>query len=160
MKKKIMVWAVVISLVAVGVHAGTPKIKGYQGSSQGGFGLVQLMMDVSDLNITAEQKKAIRSVLQKHWREAKPLLKKLNDYRVELRDIIKSNPYDETAIRSAVQERSQVAADLAVLRGKVSAEVRSILKPEQKAKIERIQIRFDALFKTLPERAERRLNEV
>lgn len=151
--------AVVISLAAAGVHAGTAR-HGYQGSSQRGFGVVQLIMDVSDLNITAEQKSAIRSVLQKHWGEAKPLLKELNGYRVELRDIIKKNPYDEIAIRNAVQKRSQVAADLAVLRGKMSAEVKSILTLEQKAKIETIQTRFDAFFKTLPERAERRLNEV
>lgn len=165
MKKTLLYTVVAVTLVAGGVgvsHFANAKeltIPGKAVTNNGELRPMHFLMDILDLDVTPDQKTAIRSILQKHWEEAKPLLQKLNASRVEIRDIIRKTPYDEERIRGSVYKRAEVVADLAVLRGKVSAEVRSVLTPEQQKKVKVIFDRVDHAFASLPTRIENRLNE-
>ncbi|MBI1884374.1 MAG: Spy/CpxP family protein refolding chaperone [Chlamydiae bacterium] len=160
MKKGMIYAGVAVAILAGGLglshlKAQGPPLKEIRAAFQeeGPVGL-KLLMDISDLNMTADQKVAIRSILKNHWAEAKPLLQKMNESRLELREVIRNTPHDEKAIRDGVYRRAQTAADLAVLRGKVSVEVRSILTPEQEKKIEAIFHRLDHRLENLPDQVE------
>ena len=113
-------------------------------------GLLRLVEDLAELNITPGQRKEIVGVLRKHWPEARPLVERFRDGRRELRDIILATPYDEEAIRNAVHRHTAAEAELAVLRGRVSGEIRSILTVEQDTRLrairERVEARVDSIL--------------
>lgn len=122
-------------------------------------GFVHLLLDLTDLNITADQKAGMKAVFKKYWGEAKPVLKELNASRIELREVIRATPFDEQQIREAVYKRATAEADLAVIRGKLSAEVRTLLTPDQKQKIHAIMDKVDQRIQSVPKRVEERMNQ-
>lgn len=122
------------------------------------YKLLRLAADLSDLNITQAQKAELRAILRNYYPEAKPLISELRGIQKQLRETIQSPVFDETRIREIVRQRARVAEDLAVLRGKVSHEVRKIFSPEQKKQIQDIVQKLESHFDELPNIIEERLN--
>ncbi|MBI1871538.1 MAG: Spy/CpxP family protein refolding chaperone [Chlamydiae bacterium] len=163
MKKKMLYGFLVGTILIAGMgvsrlNANVRPFEKLMALEESGPVFLRLMMDISDLNITTDQKVAIRAILKKHWPEAKLLLKELNASRIELREVIKNSPNDEKQITHVVYKRADVAAKLAVLRGKVTAEARAILTPEQEAKVQAIFERVDHRLEQAPDRVEQFLN--
>ncbi len=88
------------------------------------------------LGVTEEQKSELRAVLKKHLPEIEPLVQRCVAERRALRDRIRSESFDEAAIRAQAARLAAAEADLAVVRAKVAAEVRPLLTSEQHATLE------------------------
>ena len=91
------------------------------------------------LGITGEQKTQIQGVLGKYRPEAEPVVRQMVAERRALRRLIQDGAADEKAVRSQSAKVAALESDLAVMRARVSKEVRSLLTPEQTAKLAEIQ---------------------
>jgi protein CpxP len=91
------------------------------------------------LGLSKDQKEQIKAVFRKHRDEMVPLRKKMVSERRELRTLIQSDKPDEPAIRDQAKKIAATSGDLAVLRAKVSQEVRAVLTPEQIQKFRALQ---------------------
>lgn len=83
------------------------------------------------LGLSDDQRDQIRAIHDGYRDQAEALNESLKDARVALGDRIHADPFDETAIRQAAQGLAALEADLAVLRARISSEVRQVLTPEQ-----------------------------
>ena len=91
------------------------------------------------LGVTGEQKTQIQGVLGKYRPEAEPLVRQMVAERRALRRLIQDGTADEKAVRSQASKVAALESDLAVMRARVSKEVRSLLTPEQTSKLAEIQ---------------------
>jgi len=130
-----------------GQREGQAAIGGRGMKARGPLAMMQL--GVRQLDLSAEQKQQIRSVLQGRAAEFRDLGVQMRTARRAVNDAI-ANGEAEAAIRAAVAELAKVEADLAVLRAVVRKQVFGMLTPEQQAKAK--ELRLKAL-----ERAEKRI---
>jgi protein CpxP len=86
------------------------------------------------LDLTDAQREQIRTILESHKNEFKPVAERMIVARQELNDAVTAGVVDEAAIRGAAAKVAAVEADAAVMRAKVHAEVFAVLTPEQQAK--------------------------
>jgi Spy/CpxP family protein refolding chaperone len=92
------------------------------------------MMD--RLGVAGEQKTRIDGVLGKFRPEAEPLVQQVVTERRTLRRLVQDGAADEKTIRSQAAKLAALETDLAVLRARVSKEVRSLLTADQIARLE------------------------
>ena len=110
---------------------------------------MRFLEDVAGVSVTDEQKTQILAIVAKYWERTTPLLGKLRASRKEFRDTIRKEPLDEEGIRSAIHARAGVVADLAIMRGKMRAEIREVLTPEQREKVKAARKRVEEGLKSL-----------
>jgi len=91
------------------------------------------------LGVTGEQKTQIQGVLGKYRPEAEPAVKQIVAERRALRRMIQEGASDEGAIRGQAAKVAALESDLAVMRARLSKEVRSLLTEEQKTKLAEYQ---------------------
>lgn len=89
-----------------------------------------------ELDLSAAQKQQIKDVLQKRKPEIVAAAAAIHTQRQHLLAAVRAEIPDETAIRAAAAEMTKAVGDAAVLRAKVRQEVRVLLTPEQKAKVD------------------------
>lgn len=152
----ILMAGLAVSPLAMGAEPS--QNAGFAPSRSGPFEFLRLVVELSDLNVTAEQKTVLRNVVKKYWQEAKPVFKELNTSRKEIRGIIEKTPLDEAQIRSAILKRTQTAGDLAILRARMTSEVRAILTPEQREKIRALMHHVDERLESIPDKIDAQLN--
>ena len=88
------------------------------------------------LDLTAEQKSAIRDVLASHRLELRRELGALKSSRQELWDAIHADVADEAAIRAAAGAVGRAEGELAVTRAAMIEEVHAVLTPDQEQELE------------------------
>ena len=91
------------------------------------------------LDLTNEQQRAIRGAVQQHRESGQALRQQLDAARRALRDEVRSGVADETAIRARAAELAPLAADAAVRRAALQAEIQALLTDEQRARLEEIR---------------------
>jgi len=96
---------------------------------------------VEHLDLTPQQRDSIDAILTKHRDAAMTLEKQLQTARDTLRDAIHADLFDEAAIRDASAAVSLLEADRAVDQARLLQEVRQVLTPEQKEKMDQLQQR-------------------
>jgi len=94
------------------------------------------------LGLTEDQRNKIKTILESHKDEIKPLVEKMMTERKALRELIHSGTADEAAIRAQAAKVAAVEADLAVARAKVAAEIQPLLTAEQKEKARELKDAF------------------
>lgn len=92
-----------------------------------------------EANIDASQRDQIKAVLKKYYPTVNPLIDKLIAEHKKLREVIHASPIDEAAIRQQSAAVAAVNADLAVQHAYISAEIRTILRPEQLEKFKSLE---------------------
>jgi Spy/CpxP family protein refolding chaperone len=102
--------------------------------------LAMMQLGVRQLDLSAEQKQQVRSVLQGRAAEFRDLGVQMRTARRAVNDAI-ANDEAEAAIRAAVAELAKVEADLAVLRAVVRKQVFGVLTPEQQARAKELRRR-------------------
>src|SRR5947207_1200767 len=107
-----------VAVVAV-ISASAFSYKAYAttvGSQSGrGFFLEKL----TELGVTDAQKSQVRAVLRQHLPTAGPLVKSLVTERRALRDTIRADQINESAIRAQAAKVASIEADLAVERARI-----------------------------------------
>lgn len=96
------------------------------------------------LGATDEQKAQVRAILRKYQPTAEPLIQQVVTERRALRDAIRAETIDETAIRAQAAKVASLEADLAVQRAHVAHDIRAVLTPEQLQKWKDMQTDVDA----------------
>lgn len=145
MRKSVMVG---LSVLIVGggmaiahVHGAEPT-PGRGRFGNGSFGRMidgnigRLRVLRSELSITQEQRARIREAIAPHRPAIAEVLRNVRDKRVALRDAIRSDKADETAVRTAAEELGGTLADAAIAAMKVRGDVAPALKEEQRSRID------------------------
>lgn len=96
----------------------------------------RLMTLRSELDVTAEQRDAIRKIVESHRSEIVDVAKPIVEKRRVLRDATLAKEPHESAIRTAANDLGKAIGDAAVLASKVKGEVAKVLTPEQMQKVE------------------------
>ena len=110
------------------------------------FGRFRLARKLAQLGVTAEQKAEVKTILRKYQPTVGPLITQVVTERRALRDTIRAQTIDETAIRAQAAKVASLEADLAVQRAYVAHDIRGVLTPGQIQKLKDMQIDADARF--------------
>jgi Spy/CpxP family protein refolding chaperone len=95
----------------------------------------RLMTLRSELNLSADQRAKIKSIVQSHRQEIVAVARPIVDKRRALRDAVNAPSPDEKTIRAAANDLASSIGDAAVLASKVKAEVRGVMTPDQSSKL-------------------------
>jgi periplasmic protein CpxP/Spy len=114
---------------------------------------------LAQLGVTDEQKAQLKTILRKYQPTTVPLIQQVVTERRALRDSIRAESIDETAIRAQAAKVASLQADLAVQRAHVAHDIRAVLTPEQLQKLKDMQLNVDARVDGLLHRIANRVAE-
>ena len=100
------------------------------------FSRIARALDLSD-----DQKTAIKAVLKTHAAEIEAQMKSSSTARRALHQAVLAQPSDEAAIRAAAEQLGRVQGDGAVLFAKIRTEIQPLLTEGQRAKIQQFRER-------------------
>lgn len=100
--------------------------------------LARIHQEFQELNLSADQKREVHTILRAHRAEVRAASDRLWQARLAVDDAVRAEPTDEQAIRQRAADATNAAAELAVLHARVRGEVRGVLSPEQNAKADQI----------------------
>jgi Spy/CpxP family protein refolding chaperone len=107
----------------------------------------KILQRIADkLDLTADQRAQIKTILLGEKDTLKPLLTSLHDSRKGLREAIRAKDASEASVRAASAKVAGVEADLAVERLKLFGKISPILTDEQRQKAADLQARADDLI--------------
>ena len=95
------------------------------------------------LDLTADQKAQIKTILADEKDALKSLLGQLHDARTVLREAIQAGDANESSVRAASAKAASVEADMAVERMKLFSKISPVLTAEQRQKIDGFAQRAD-----------------
>ena len=87
------------------------------------------------LDLSDEQRDAIRAIVDKARPSFREYGDNLRDNREKLRELAQTENADQTAIRTLADAQGDTMADMIVLRTDVMREVRAVLTPEQREEL-------------------------
>ena len=124
----------------------------------GGPGIIKM---AEELNLSAEQKRAVATILKEN-REAKKQLREVMKQAMEgMHSVMENTPGDEAAVRKAAQAVAKAGEELAVNAGKIKARIDGVLTPEQKNKLAQKKAEFKDKFRAkFKDRQEKRQKDV
>jgi Spy/CpxP family protein refolding chaperone len=138
------------SFFAFLAHAGTNEL----GTTNGHFAT-----KLAAIGVTHDQKVQVKTILRQYQPTAEPLIHQVVAERRALRDTIRAQTIDETAIRAEAAKVASLEADLAVERAHVAHDIRAVLTPEQIQKLKDMQIDADTRFDGFLQRIANRIAE-
>jgi len=112
-----------------------------------GMGKEGPMKMLEKLDLTEQQQSQVEDIMTKHKDEKQNLRETIKTAKKALGDAIHADPFDEQAVRLASQTMSTAMEDMAVLRGKIFSQMRSVLTPEQIDQFKEMHIRRDERMK-------------
>jgi protein CpxP len=140
---KALIGAGIVAAMTVGgffaflAHADTNEV----GAANGRFG-----RRLAQLGLTDPQRAQVKTILRSYQPTVGPLVKEVMTERRALRDTVRAQTIDETAIRAEAAKLASLEADLAAQRAHVAHDVRAVLTPEQIQKLNAMQMDADARF--------------
>lgn len=124
------------------------------GGPFGPLGLPRMLAE--QLDVTDAQREQIRGIVSQHETEARQLGDRLGKALQAQHNAVNGETFDEGAIRAAASEVATAQAELAVLHGRVHADVLQVLTPEQHAKLRELRTEMDARQQERAKRMEER----
>lgn len=124
------------------IMTGDPDFRPFRMFMQGQLG--RLMTLRSELDVSDDQREAIKKIVIGHRSEIVTVAKPIVDKRRELRDAVLAKDSSESAIRAAANELGKSIGDAAVLAAKVKGEVAKVITPDQMHKIESFRQESDS----------------
>jgi Spy/CpxP family protein refolding chaperone len=88
------------------------------------------------LNLTPTQKKQIKAIRTQERPKMQPLIKQLKAGREQLAELRKTSKFDEAKVRAVADEQAKTLRNVIVERERVMYQIREILTPEQRAKLD------------------------
>ncbi len=144
MKNKILLCTVAAALLAGGVTVNqdfAPNGPAASARAPGRGGILQRIAD--KLNLSADQRAQITTILAGEKDTLTPLLTAVHDARKDLRAAIRAGDANETSVRAASAKVASAEADLAVERMKIFGKIAPILTDAQKQQLGELQQRAD-----------------
>ena len=89
----------------------------------------------SEIDLTADQKQQIASILQSRKAEIIHVVQPISQKRRALRDLVTAGSVDEKAIRAAADDLGHAIGDAAVLAAQIKQQIAPILTDQQHQKI-------------------------
>ena len=118
-----------------GPRRGGPGAPGAFGRG-GGPGLD---LPLRELNLTDAQQQQVKAIRDRHRDESQQLGARLRTALEEQRKAVETEPVNDSLIRQATQQLSDVEADVAVAQAHVRSEVLAVLTADQKAQLQKMQ---------------------
>ena len=137
----------VAAVTAQGPGGGQPPFGGRGGPGGPGGrmggpgGAIGIPLD--RLNLTDAQRDQVKSVVDSHEAELRPLGEKTMTARRALEQAVTADTIDEGAIRAKAADVASVESDMAVARARVHADVLQVLTSDQRAKLKELQAEME-----------------
>ncbi|MEA5115452.1 MAG: Spy/CpxP family protein refolding chaperone [Geobacteraceae bacterium] len=84
------------------------------------------------LGLSDAQQKQIRDIEKSEHEKSGPFMKKIGEYRKQLRDAAEKTPFDEASVRSIAARQAQAEVELSVSHARMQSRINSVLTPEQR----------------------------
>ena len=141
MKNKILICTLAAAVVAGGL-AATKIFAADNSSATTARG--QIFQRIAEkLNLTADQKSQIKTILTGQRDTLQPLLAALHEARENLRTAIRAGDATKASVRAASAKVAAAESDLAVERMKIYGKIAPVLTDEQRQKIAAFEQRAD-----------------
>jgi len=101
---------------------------------------------LAELGVTDDQRRQIHTILRNHLSTTQPLLKQLVEERRKLRQAVRADELNDTAIRAQAARVATIEADLAVERAHIVHDIKPVLTPAQLEKVATAQADSDERF--------------
>lgn len=124
--------------VALALAATAALAAGAAAHQRGSDGVRRILRQ---LELTGEQREAIRGVVQQHRESGQALRQRVADARRALNEAVTSGAADETRIRALAAELAPLTADAAVRRAGLYAGIRELLTDPQRAELDEMRDR-------------------
>ena len=144
--KLLLIATVVTGAVAAGIAYAMPGggERCMRGGHEMGMGFGRHGMDsevridrmADALDLTKDQRGQVRSIVDKSRTAARELSDRMRDNRKQLRDLMQQDKASEGEVRRLADIQGKAIADMIVLHTKVQTDIRSILTPEQRQKMQ------------------------
>ena len=136
-----LAWGVaLVALLATSVaYAQEPPGGGFGGRGGRGFGPGGPGLVLNELNLTDAQREQVREIRGRYREQIQTLSRRLGDLTAKQRQAIETVPVNETLITSATQDMTQAEVEVAIQEARISADIWSVLTPEQQAKATKLR---------------------
>ena len=114
---------------------------------------------LAQLGVSQDQRAQIKEILRQYQPTVEPMIRQVVTERRALRDTIRAETIDESAIRAQAVKLASLETDLAVQRAHVAHDIRVVLTPEQLQKLKDMQVDVDARVDGFPARVAKRIAE-
>ncbi len=143
MKRSILITTLILTLAAGagiatawGGHGGHGP--GMEGPGAPGAFLRGMMRLMHRLDLSDQQRDAIRGILQDARSQIQPHRQALQDGREQMRALDPSS-FDETAVRAIARKQAKEIEEIMVIGQKVRSQVWAVLTPEQREEAQQIR---------------------
>jgi Spy/CpxP family protein refolding chaperone len=141
MKKSILVVSVLTAALAGGLFLQTsqvdaapagdpPKWERGERHERGGERFLARMSETLDLS--AEQQEKVKAILEEHRTRVAPLRQSLDEGRDNLRQAVKSETFDEAAVRTLAASQADTRTEMMVERARMQNRINALLTQEQR----------------------------
>jgi Spy/CpxP family protein refolding chaperone len=97
------------------------------------------MRGLRALNLTEAQRDQIFKIHHDQAPAFRDQMKKVRASREELQKLARADKFDQAAVRRAADAQAKALSDMAVMRVQAQNQVRAVLTPEQKAKLDQMR---------------------
>ena len=123
----------IICLVASNAGARSFGFGNFSRNFDGGLAGLKTFIE---LNLSETQKTQALSIIATYQEKRQSIIENLLDARKDLKNALKSEPFNEEGVRTAYRQVSSIQEDLLVLRMQMRSEFKSLLTPEQSKLLE------------------------
>jgi len=109
------------------------------GGHHGGGADGEMRRGLRALNLTEAQRDQIFKIHHDQAPAFRDQMKKLRASREELQKLARADKLDQTAVRRAADAQGKALSDLAVMRVQTASQVRQLLTPEQRSRLDQVR---------------------
>jgi len=91
------------------------------------------------LDLTADQKQQIETLMDKKWEDRQALRKQLQTSRETLRTYKQGDRFDESEFRAIAQKHADLKTEMMVHQAKIQQQIFAVLTPEQQQKAKKLR---------------------
>ncbi len=100
-----------------------------------------LLIALRAVGVSAEQRQEIKTLVQQHQTEARPLIRQAAAARLALQEAVSAVPPDDAAVSTASANLAAVQAQAIATRARMTAQVFQRLTPDQQQKLQTLVAR-------------------
>ena len=111
----------------------------------GGHGFGEMIGFYTDyLDLTDVQQAQMKDILNKEKPTIQPLMQQLRQSHQQMQALEQAGTFDETKVRNVASQQSQTMTELIVQKARIKSELMTVLTPDQKDKLAKLQARRQA----------------
>lgn len=103
----------------------------------------RMMHDLRELDLSEQQRQQLQALMQTRHDDRKAKRRARLESRKALREAATADPYDPARVRALAEEQGRMMADMLVRRVDTQRQIRALLTPEQRAKLDDMRAQRD-----------------